>query len=176
MKINVGSLRDAKINPVKEIIKHYDFLKDAKVIGIDSKSEVSDQPMTLQETIQGAINRAKNSYDDCNLSIGLESGLLEVPHSKTGLMNIFVCAIFDGKKIHLGLSSAFEYPIKVTEMLKKGIEARDAYKIAGLCDDSHRLEKVGAIGLLTKNRMTREDLAKQALTNALIHLENEGLY
>ena len=87
------------------------------------------------------MNRAKNSFDDCDLSIGLESGLLEVPHSKTGMMNILVCAIFDGKKIHLGVSSAFEYPIKVTELLKKGIKGREAYKIAELCDDAFTLKK-----------------------------------
>ena len=66
MKINVGSTNQIKVDAVKEKILEYDFLKNAEITGIEVSSEVSDQPKTLEETIQGAMNRAKNSFQNCD--------------------------------------------------------------------------------------------------------------
>src|SRR5207247_1757153 len=76
-------------------------------------SGVDNQPKSLEETVRGAINRAKGAIKDADYSFGLESGLIEVPYTKTGMMDLCVCAIYDGKNIHLGLSSAFELPKNV---------------------------------------------------------------
>lgn len=177
MKINVGSANQVKINAVKEVIVDYDFLQDAKVIGLGVKSEVSDQPMSLDVTITGSINRAKNAFDDCKYSIGIEDGLMEVPHSKTGYMNICACTIYDGKKFHTGLSSAFEYPLEVTRMiLNEKIEVNEAVYRVGLTDNPKVGSFEGAISLLTKGRVSRTAYSKQAVQMALIHLQNPSLY
>lgn len=177
MIINVGSKNPEKIEAVKEILKEYSDFKDCEVLGIKTDSGVSNQPKNMDETIQGAINRAKGCFMNCDYSIGLESGLMKVPETKTGYMDVTCCAIFDGKKIHLGLSSAFEYPIKVTKMVfEEGLDINQAFFKTGLTDNPNLGSAEGAIGFLTKGRVLRRDYTKQAIYMALIHLENPELY
>lgn len=177
MKINVGSKNKVKVNAVKEIISRYDFLRDARVQGIESSSDVAEQPKSLDETIKGAMNRAKNSYKNCDLSIGLESGLMKIPYTKTGYMDVTVCAIYDGKEYHLGLSSAFEYPKELTRLLfEEGLTVNEATQKIGLSNEGDVGSRQGAIGILTKGRLERKEYTKQAIVTALIHLENAHLW
>lgn len=177
MKINVGSKNSVKVESVKEVLGEYDDFKNSLVFGIESDSMVNDQPKSIDETIRGAINRAKNCFKDCNFSFGIESGLIKVPETKTGFMDITACAIYDGDKIHLGLSSAFEYPIKVTKMVLDGdINISEAFFKQGLTENPKIGSAEGAIGFLTKGRILRKDYTKQAIYMALIHLENPELY
>jgi len=177
MKIIVGSKNTAKIEAVKEVLQEYPDFKDAEIIEKEVGSDVSDQPLSLDETIKGAINRAKNCYSGCDYSIGLESGLMQVPQTKTGYMDVTACAIFDGNKIHLGLSSSFEYPIKVTKMvLEQGINISQAFHKSDLTNNPDLGSQEGAVGFLTKGRVKRKDYTKQAIYMALIHLENPELY
>lgn len=73
-------------------------------------SSVSNQPKSLDETVRGAMNRALGSFVDCSYSFGIESGLMAVPNTKSGFMDVCVCAIYDGTEYHIGLSSAWEAP------------------------------------------------------------------
>lgn len=177
MKIGVGSTNQVKVNAVKETIPLYDMLKEAEVVPMDVPSDVSAQPTSLQETIDGAKNRARKAYEGNDLGIGLESGLFEVPHTKTGMMDTTACAIYDGKEFHIGLSAAFEYPVKVTELVQAGThDISQAFYEQKLTANEKLGAAEGAIGILTKGRLTRIGYTKQALTMALIHLENPELY
>src|SRR3989344_4803137 len=173
MIINVGSKNKVKVGAVEEILKDYTHLARAKISGVDVDSGVSAQPKSFEETIQGAINRAKDSFKDCDYSIGLESGLMNVPHSKSGYMDVCVCAIYDGKEFHIGLSSAWEFPDKrITDfIIKDGMNTTEAINKAGLANNPEIGSQEGAIGMLTKGRMDRKEYTKQALRTALIHLE-----
>ncbi|MEK6936508.1 MAG: inosine/xanthosine triphosphatase [Nanoarchaeota archaeon] len=177
MKINVGTKAEIKINAVKEVIQDYIFLKDAEVIGVEVSTQVSGQPKSLKETIEGAMNRAKNSFRNCDYSFGIESGLLEVPFSKSGFMDICACVIFDGEKIHLGLSPAFEFPKEMMNlMIKNGLNASEAALKTKLTQNNYVGHAEGTIGILTKGRINRKDQIKPAIVTALIHLENPELY
>jgi inosine/xanthosine triphosphatase len=173
MKIIVGSKNKAKIEAVKEIVGEYPHLSEAFVIGVDSPSKVSDQPKSLDETITGATNRARGVFHDCDYSIGIESGLMQVPSSKSGYMDVCVCVIYDGKECHLGLSSAWEFPdSSVTQyMIKDGLDMSQAINKAGMTKNPNIGSEEGAIGILTKGRLTRKMYTKEALRTALIHLE-----
>ena len=173
MIINVGSKNKVKVGAVEEILKDYTHLARAKISGVDVDSGVSAQPKSFEETIQGAINRAKDSFKDCDYSIGLESGLMNVPHSKSGYMDVCVCAIYDGKEFHIGLSSAWEFPKKeiTASILNEGLDINQAMYKAGLTEKKHIGSEEGAIGYFTKGRMDRKEYTKQALRTALIHLE-----
>ena len=109
MRVIVGSLNPVKLNATKNILE-----KIYGKINISSKyvdSGVPDQPFGLDETIKGAVTRAKNSYSiDVDLSVGIESGLMKTPNTLTGYIDLQWCAIFDGKNVTLGVSSGFEYP------------------------------------------------------------------
>ena len=172
MIINIGSKNLIKVEAVKEILEDYGHLRAAEIIVTESSSEVSNQPKSLEETIKGAMNRAKNSFNNCNYSFGIESGLMAVPHTKTGYMDVCVCAIFDGKEYHLGLSSAWEAPKKVANyMLKEGLDMNDAAYKAGLTKNPKIGSAEGLVGIMTKGRLTRKEYTKEAIRTALIHID-----
>lgn len=176
MKINVGTTNKIKIEAVLEIVIDYDFLKDAIVSGVDAGSNVADQPKTLAETILGAQNRARNSFEDCDLSIGIEDGLMEVGEAMTGFMNTCAVVFYDGRRFYLGLSAAFEYPLEAIKLVNSGQDINQAFYALGLTDDPKIGSARGAIGILTKDRWNRKETVKQALTAALIQLDNKQLY
>lgn len=175
MIITVGSKNLIKIEAVKEILKDYQHLKMAEIVAIDSISEVSDQPISLEETTRGAMNRARNAFQNCDYSFGIESGLMVVPNTKTGYMDVCVCSIFDGKEYHLGLSSAWEAPKKVSQyMLKEGLNMNDAAYKAGLTKNKKVGSAEGLVGIMTKGRLTRKEYTKEAIRTALIHIDVEN--
>jgi len=174
MKIKIASQNQVKVEALKEIIQDYPHLRNAEVTAVDVSSEVDNQPKSLEETIKGAINRSRNAYSDCNYSFGIESGLMAVPHTKTGYMDVCVCAIFDGKEYHLGLSSAWEVPKKVAEyMLHEGLDMNDAAHRAGLTRNQKIGSAEGLVGIMTKGRLTRKGYTKEAIRAALIHVDTE---
>ena len=174
LTVIVGSKNEAKVDAVAEILLEYPHLSHAKVSGMEASSEVSNQPKSLDETIKGAMNRARNSFKHCDYSVGIESGLMHVPHSKGGYMDVCVAVIYDGKEFHIGLSSAWEFPdTRVTDlMIKDGLDMSQAINKVGLTNNPHIGREQGAIGILTKGRLDRKAYTKQALQTALIHLES----
>ena len=177
MKINVGSENRVKTDAVRESVSGYSFLTGAEVVSVAVESGVSEQPKSAEETITGAMNRARSAFNGCDLSFGIEDGLMSVPGTKTGYMNICACAIYDGQEFHIGLSSAFEYPPDVTGLVfRKGLDINQAFHRTGLTDNPKVGSSEGAIGILTKGRLNRKEYTKQAVTTALIHLDNSHLF
>jgi inosine/xanthosine triphosphatase len=178
-RINVGSTNITKIQAVKDAVALYpNLFPNPEVIPVDVSVEQFGHPKSLTETIEGAIARAKQAFTDCDYSFGLEGGLMEVPYSKTGYMEVGACALFDGENIHLGLSPAYEWPIEITKMiLSEQADASSAFKKLGYTEQ----EKLGAqsggiIGALTEGRMNREDFTKYSIIMALIQLEKPEYY
>lgn len=177
MKVNVGSKNTIKVQAVQESFLDFPNFSDAEVVSIQVDSGVSKQPKNIEQTVQGAINRAKNAFSNCDLSVGLESGLMEVPNTKSGYMDITMCAIYDGKKFHLGGSSAFEYPKSMIDLVfSKDYEIDEAAKEIGFSHDTSIGEREGMIGALTKGKLNRKNYSKQAVMTALIHLLNPEHY
>lgn len=173
MKITVGSVNKAKVEAVKEILQDYPHLAHAEVCGCEADSGVSNQPKSLEETVCGAKNRAKDAFVDCQYAFGIESGLMAVSGAKSGYMDVCVCAIYDGSEFHLGLSSAWEFPDRKTMnlILKEGLDISQASNKIGLTNDPNIGSDIGTLGILTKGRLNRKEYTKQALRTALIHLE-----
>lgn len=171
MKINIASKNPAKVGALKEILIGCSFLRGAKVYPVDAVSGVDNQPKSLEETIKGAMNRAKNAFQDCDYSFGLESGLMRVPKTNTGYMDVCVCAIFDGKEYCLGLSSAWEPPEKVVEyIIQEGMDMNEAAFKAGLTENSKIGSAEGLIGVVSKGMIIRKEYTKEAIRTALIRL------
>lgn len=172
MKINVGTKNPAKVGALKELIQDYPLLKNSEIFPKEVTSNVSNQPKSLDETMRGAMSRAKGSFSDCDFSFGIESGLMEVPHIKTGYMDVCVCAIYNGKDFFFGLSSAWEAPKKIADyILKEGLDMNEAALKAGLTNNPKVGSSEGLIGIMTKGRLTRKEYTKEAIRTALIHLE-----
>ena len=175
MKISVGSQNKTKVAAVRDALALYPKLfPSPEIIGVDVVEKIFDHPIDLEKTVGGAIERARKSFSEgCSYSFGLEGGLMEVPHTKTGYMEVSVCAIYDGKNFLLGLSPACEWPENVTKLILSGeADASQAFKILGLTHhEKLGAEEGGIIGMLTAGRMTREDFMKYSVMMAIIQLE-----
>ncbi|MBI5397941.1 inosine/xanthosine triphosphatase [Candidatus Woesearchaeota archaeon] len=167
-------MNPVKVEAVQETVRDYVLFRNAIIISRDVLSEVSAQPRSLEETIRGARNRATNAFDDCDYSFGLESGLIAVPYTKSGFMDLCACVVYDGNVYNLGLSSAFECPESITLLMtEQGMDMNRAFYHAGLSTDPKLGSSEGAVGLLTNGRVTRKDYTKQAIVMALIHVERK---
>ncbi len=176
MKIIVGSKNKAKVAAVEDLIKDYSCIAHADISGVNAESGVSEQPLTLEETVQGAVNRAKDVIKDGgDYGFGIESGLMTVPNTLSGHLDMCVCAIADKDDVYIGLSSAWEFPNPevVRSMLEEGLDMAQACVKHGLTDDPSLGEKGGAVNIVTNGRLDRKSYTQEAIRNALIHLEHK---
>ena len=177
MRISIGSKNPTKIAALRETIKEYDFLSAAEVTAMDADSMVSSQPKSAEETITGATNRAKSAFVNCDYSFGIESGLMKVPQAKCGYMDFSACVIYDGKGTYLGLLIGLRVPPEITRLIHEdGLDANEASFPVGLTTHKKIGSLEGAVGVLTKGRVTRKEYTKQAIRMALIQLENPSFY
>jgi inosine/xanthosine triphosphatase len=199
-RIAVGSRNAPKVDAVREAFEAYG--SDARVVGVAVESGVSEQPIGWEEIVAGAMNRAERAFSAmaCDLGVGYEDGLVEVPGTATGHVNFGCCAIFDGKRHALGFSAGFEYPLACTEAAVgrripvgdtfddvfaraagaaggAGPEARDrktGRAAAGAAEPSSLT--VGNVGRLTGERLVRREYTRHAVLCALIQLRHPTLY
>ena len=177
MRITIGSKNQVKINAVSEILADYPMFEGADIEAVEADSGVSAQPRNLEEIIQGAENRARGAFKSCDYSFGIEGGFANVPRTKTGYMQFEVCAIYDGRNFHLGLSSGFEAPREAMRLiLEEALDLSKAANRLGLHPDENIGASIGIISPLTKGRLNRKEYTKEAIRMALIHLENSHLY
>ncbi len=171
--ILVGSANKNKVEAVKEVILGTPLLADCDVRGIAVESGVSEQPLSLEETIRGAKTRAENAFENCRLSIGLEGGMMVVPESGGEYMIVSICSIFDGEKHHIGMSCGFRLPKEVSRlMIEEGQDLNEALFQCGLTTDPQLGASIGGIGFFTNGRINRKEFCKQSLTTAMISIEN----
>lgn len=180
MIIAVGSTNEAKVFAVKEIVGSSPFFARVQVASIATNSDVSDQPLSLQETIQGAKNRAKSAFkkcEACSYSFGIESGLMKTSDVSTGFLHISVCCIYDGENYYTGLSTGFELPPQILELiLTKKMDLGQACLYAGVSNNEKIGSTEGFIGVLTKGKVDRKEYSKQCITTAILQLENAEWY
>ena len=173
MHIIVGSKNPVKLQATKNIMEKIYSKPKVKAISVDSG--VPDQPFGLNQTIEGAINRAKNAYtEDVDLAVGIESGLMETPQSLTGYLDLQWCAIYDGKRVTLGVSAGFEYPPHVIEEVLRGNEVGEIMdQITGI---NNLGEKKGAVSILTRGLLDRTINTEQCVLMAMVPWMNERIY
>lgn len=169
MIIRVGSLNPVKLGAIRTVMAVRFPQADFLPVAVDSG--VSVQPIGLDETLRGAKNRAREAFADCDLSVALESGLIPVPQTATGYMNLTACAIFNGLEMFLGLGPAFELPSEVTRLVvDEGLELDPAVRRAGLTDNVRIGYAQGIIGVLSGGRVTRMDYSQPAVSMALVRM------
>ena len=198
MKIAIGTRSTPKIIAITRAISRYPELwsedennieyitipkdlRNGHALGNqkDAFSNVSCNPITMEDTIQGAKNRARNAYEyvlekykECNLGIGIEAGLYKIECAQTGYMDHSVCSIYDGEEYYLGFGPSFEYPREVVKRVLNGEEIGVMTDIFG----STAKERKGAIGVLTKERVYRDELEEYAVIMALTKIVSKDMY
>lgn len=174
-RVIVGTKNPVKLGAVKSILNET-LSKDEvfELISQDVDTGVDEQPRSLEETFAGARNRARLAWQgDCKYSFGLEDGLFPVPVEEGSYMNICVCAVYDGESFVYGSSSAFEYPKDIIDkVMNEGLDVSEALNSCGYTKDADIGSDIGAIGILSKGRLVRQDYAKQAVELAMLRIIN----
>ena len=168
MLITVGSKNPNKIQAVREGFTLFPRFVHAEFQAFDARSGVSDQPMGLEEILTGARQRAEHAFSGCQVSAGLESGLIPVPRSRNGYMNVSACAIYDGATHYTGLGPAFELPRQIIDLVVgQGLELDEAIFRSGFSSNPRIGYSEGIIGMLTGGVISRKDYLVPAVTMAL---------
>ena len=176
MIINIGSKNPVKIRAVEEVLKENNFFKNFKINSINSSSNVSNQPTSLEETLSGAKNRAINCFENCAYSFGLESGLININQKEIYHMCFSVCSIYDGNYHSIGFSPAFPLPLSFSEMINKGEELDTVAYLQGETKNKRVGYDKGIVSVWTKEKITRKDFLKPSIQMALIPLQNKDLF
>lgn len=175
--VRLGSENPVKCKALSFALEESRRFTSLQVEGIPVPSQVSDQPIGFEETIEGARNRARGAFaSGCDLGVGIESGLIPVPRTRSGYMNLTACVLHDGRDFFTGLGPAFELPDAVKKgVFEKGMELDDAVSAAGLTENPRIGYAEGLIGILTDQVVTRMRYTVPAIQMALAGLPRQTL-
>ncbi|MDH5533129.1 MAG: inosine/xanthosine triphosphatase [Candidatus Pacebacteria bacterium] len=165
MLIFVGSKNPVKINSV--INAGSEAWPELKVVGIDVPSGINEQPMSDDETRQGAENRAKfvlkdglktlskkEIQENTILGIGLEGGVFE--KIKGELWSTVWATVVDQKgNLFESNGARFKVPNIIADRILAGEEMGPI--MGSFFSDPNLKQKQGAIGAITKGFIDRTE-------------------
>jgi inosine/xanthosine triphosphatase len=148
----IGTQNKAKVEAIQNGFREY--YDQVSFECLKTESNVNDQPFSDQETIEGALNRAKNvlRMTEADVGIGLEGGVTE------SLYGMFVCnwgALVDrdGNEIIAG-GARISLPAEIADGLRQGGE------LGPIMDEFTQRtgirHKEGAVGVFTDGIVTRD--------------------
>lgn len=158
MLISVGSLNQAKLNAVKASSP-----VGSQLFSVDVPSEVSNQPYGDEETLQGAINRARNALnhnDSADVGIGLEGGVMWI--GKVLYLCNWGALVTRDNLVVTGGGIRIPLPEEVVKGLNEGLELGDV--MDRYAEATGTRYHQGAIGILTDGAMTRVDMFAHVAT------------
>lgn len=155
MNIVIGSTNQAKMTAVKNTFPESD------IQALRVPSGVACQPIGDEETLIGAINRAKNvrkKYPQ-SYAIGLEGGVMYLQEEL--YLNSWGVIITPTGKQYTAAGARIPLPSEFIQPINKGIELgelMDAYT-----KKQNIGQREGAIGIFTSAYLTRSDLFTQIM-------------
>jgi inosine/xanthosine triphosphatase len=173
IKILVASKNPVKIDAVKEGLSAF-IPENFELVSVSVKSGVPDQPMSDAETLAGASNRvqeAMKQFAGYDYYVGLEGG---VEQTNSGLLAFAWMVISDGKTTGKARTASFFLPPQVAELVHQGMELGEADDV--VFRKSNSKQQNGAVGLLTRDVITRKSLYLPAVQMAFIPFLNSELY
>lgn len=181
-RVRVGSANPPKLQAVRDALAG--FAPEAEVEGVPVASGVADQPVGFEEITAGARNRARAAFASggCELAIGYEDGLVEIPGAPERWFNVGCAAVCDGRREALGFSSGFAYPPACSE---RAVSARvpigelfDAFwsERRGEAPGRPSALSQGNVGRLTEGALPRAEYTRHAVLCALVSFLHPDLY
>lgn len=164
LTVIVGSTNRVKIEATKNAFEK--VFRNVLVEGVKVDSGIGPQPYTNEMTLIGALNRAKAAFKTkkADFGVGIEGGIFTT--SIGAFVNGWV-VVTDGKKYGASSTLSVMLPKKVLRLLESG-EARELEEaIERISGISAPGEKMGAIGVLTGNRLDRKKAFEDAIIAAL---------
>ena len=176
--VRVGSMNPPKLEGVRQALAAY---CEAEALGVDVESGVPEQPIGHAQIHEGARNRAEaaRASGACDLAVGYEDGLVELPG--LGWFNVGCAVVASSEKTSVGLSSGFAYPPACVERAKRGEPIGDVF------DELWRAHRdpvqrdpsalsVGNVGKLTDGVLPRAEYTRHAVLCALASWLHPDLY
>lgn len=159
MKVIVGSRNPAKYKAVQQELINLGF-EDCETVALDVDSGVSNQPLSDEETVSGALQRARNalaSNVDADFAIGLEGGVVLGASSTSGVMvcNWGALVSKDGREYIAG-GARIPLPEAFKEELIAGKELGDL--MDEYCQRKDIRKQEGALGIFTDGAVSRMEM------------------
>ena len=185
--IAVGSTRKPKLAAVREAVDGMSDLLAAEtsieIVGVEVESGVNHTPLSCEESMRGARQRAewlqqvaKQEAKPWNYLVGLEGGLDSV--IENGERRVFLeswAYVSDGVRGHFGRSGAVELPEALAEeVFVRGRELSIA--IDQFAGEAGIRDAQGAWGVLSGNKITRQEAFRVALIAAFAPFFNQPMY
>jgi inosine/xanthosine triphosphatase len=161
VEVAIGSTNKVKVQAVKNALNDGEF----RVVAYAAESNVRRQPLSNEETLQGAINRARDCLEKtgADLAVGLEAGILFIQNQA------FLChwgAIVDRHQYtYFTNGPLILLPAEFKKPLLEGKNLEDLMLSSTGIDKLG--EKEGAIGIYTSGRLNREQVLTQ-MVQALV--------
>lgn len=173
VKVVVGSKNPVKIKAVENAFKTLFNELEITVEGVHAPSLVAAQPMTSDETRQGAENRVHycQQHSDGDYFVAIEGG---VDLFTYGPATFAYVVIANHQRLSVGRSAILPLPLSIYTALLEGQELGDV--MDNLFNTENIKQKGGAIGLLTNGHASRESNYTQAVMLALPPFLHPQLY
>lgn len=173
-KIIVASTNPVKIAAALEGFRRMFPEHDFTASGISVPSGVSDQPMSDDETLTGAINRVTAAHErepDADYWVGMEGGC----DTHQGALQAFAWMVVMDAAGRRGKSrtAAYDLPEETARLVRQGIELGDADDI--VFGRSNSKQQNGSVGLLTGDVIDRTAFYVPSVILALIPFRNPNL-
>ena len=173
-KIVVASLNPVKLRATDVAFGRLFPEQRFSVSGAALPSGVPDQPMSLEETMRGAKNRANNAraaYADARFWVGIEGGIDDTAMGMTCFARVHVLGA-EGRE-GLAQTAVFYLPREVASLVRQGLELGQADDQVFGRENSKQAN--GAIGILTDDVIDREAYYIHAMIMALVPFKNPEL-
>lgn len=172
MRIAVGSTSASKLRAARSVFAR--AFPTAKVTAVAVPSAVAAQPASDEETIRGALYRAREARrrTGADLGVGIEGGIQQ--DARGVWVSAWVAVVDAAGREGLGSGVRFRLP----EWMAR--RALDGEELGGIVDRYMRSpqmhESWGAIGLLTAGLVNRQAALEQAIAAALPPFLRSPLY
>ena len=173
-KVIISSKNPVKINAVKSGFQKMFPDETFDYMGVSVQSEVSDQPLTDNETFQGATNRANNAkslFAEADYWVGIEGGIEKIDNEMEVFAWVF---IISNNQKGQSKTATFLLPKKIVSLVNQGKELGTANDI--VFNKTNSKQKNGTVGILTNDIINRTTYYVDAVVLALIPFKNDELY
>lgn len=180
MKVIVGSTNPVKIEAVRLAFARVWPQQFWEFQGISVSSGISNQPMSDEESIAGARNRARNALDvytaletpDVAYGVGLEGGIQRIG---THYYDSGWCVVLD-KHGREGIGSTIRLivPPRMMRMIEQGMELGEVIDI--VFQQQNSKQSNGHFGLMTNNAVTRPGAYADGVVSALARFLHNDLF
>ena len=166
-RVAVGSTNPVKVGAARAVLEK--LVPQVTMEGVAVGSGVPDQPWGDDETIRGAVTRARAACAalDADIGIGIEGGVIDAGEGRVRTCAWAAVVMRDGRT-GVGGSLSLELPRAVAELVRGGMELGRAMDAVTGERDVKR--GVGAVGILTRGLVTRSQAYEHLVAYALAPL------